>query len=243
MKAKSAILTYHSLDETGSVISTAPETFRRQIETLVARKIPVVPLSRVASTPGAVAITFDDGFRNFLEHAAPVLTQYRLPATVFVVSAYCGRQNSWPQFVTGIPRLDLMTWNELNQLPPDLIALGAHTVNHADLSKLPEAQIREELRPCRLELEERTGRTVETFAYPYGSSTPRIRELVAGQFKLCCGTTLRFLTPAADLRDMPRIDTYYLRTGPWFDNLMTAGGSAYIGLRGLLRSVRGRFFQ
>src|SRR5262245_6746784 len=111
---KSAILTYHSLDETGSVISTSPGLFRRQMESLAERQIPVVPLEQIGEAPGAVAITFDDGFRNFLECGLPALLQYRFPATVFVVSGFCGQSNSWPQFCA-VPQLPLMSWSDLTQ--------------------------------------------------------------------------------------------------------------------------------
>src|SRR6202043_11676 len=93
---ESAILTYHSLDDSGSVISVPPALFRRQMDFLAASGIPVVPLNEVMKRPGSVAITFDDGFRNFADHAVPVLERHRLPATVFVVSRYCGLTNDWP---------------------------------------------------------------------------------------------------------------------------------------------------
>ena len=43
-----------------------------------------------------LALTFDDGFANFAEHAVPVLQRLSFPATVFVVSGHCGRLNDWP---------------------------------------------------------------------------------------------------------------------------------------------------
>jgi peptidoglycan/xylan/chitin deacetylase (PgdA/CDA1 family) len=130
MTPPSAILTYHSLDTSGSVISVAPDLFRRQIECLLERNTLIVPLQQVFETPGSVALTFDDGFENFFRYAVPVLEKYNLAATVFVVSGYCGRLNNWPgQPKSGIPVLPLMTWDHLRQLPEN-IEIGAHTVNH-----------------------------------------------------------------------------------------------------------------
>ena len=67
------ILTYHSIDDSGSVISVSPAQFRRHMQILTEKRIRVVPLRDVQATPGAVALTFDDGYRNLVEHAAPVL--------------------------------------------------------------------------------------------------------------------------------------------------------------------------
>jgi hypothetical protein len=117
------------------VISVAPDLFRRQMEALAASRVKVVPLEAIFEHPGAVAITFDDGFVNVAEHAAPVLERLALPATVFVVSGYCGKRNNWPTQPAGIPQLPLMDWTALRGLPP-LFSLGAHTVNHPDLSGL-----------------------------------------------------------------------------------------------------------
>ena len=82
VRRRAAILTYHSLDESGSVISTHPKNFERQMEALASGPARVVPLTEVLEHPAAVAITFDDGFANFADHAVPVLERLSLAATV-----------------------------------------------------------------------------------------------------------------------------------------------------------------
>lgn len=43
-----------------------------------------------------VAVTFDDGYRDNLEHALPILERHRVPATIFVVSGQLGaRREFW----------------------------------------------------------------------------------------------------------------------------------------------------
>ena len=238
MSAQSAILTYHSVDRTGSVISIAPELFRRHIEALMERKVPIAPLEQALDQPGCVALTFDDGFENFIEHALPTLDQYKLPATVFVVTGYCGRLNTWPsQAKSGIPVLRLMNWRQIRELP-DYIALGGHTTNHPDLGKLPLTIAADELTRCRLALEDETGRRVSVFAYPYGSSTPEVRNLVRQHFTFACGTALDFLGQGTDPLSLPRIDAYYMRKWLSADRLMTPSGTAYIAFRSFLRMVR-----
>jgi peptidoglycan/xylan/chitin deacetylase (PgdA/CDA1 family) len=233
----SAILTYHSLDDSGSVISTPPALFRRQMEFLVASRIPVVPLDQVAIRSGSVAITFDDGFRNLLS-AIPVLEEHGFPATIFAVSGYCGRMNNWPSQPQGaVPLLPLLGWDELGALP-SLISLGAHTATHPDLSRLPAEECERELRDCQREIEQRLARPVRWLAYPYGTSSAWVRSMAGRFFDLAVGTTLGFLPSRPDHLNLPRLDTYYLRGSFPIERLFHGLGRPYIGFRRLLREFR-----
>lgn len=241
MNRRSAILTYHSLDDRGSVISVAPELFRRQMEWLAGAGIPVVPLAAIRNTPGAVALTFDDGFVNFFEHALPLLARHRFPATVFVVSGRCGHRNRWDQKMKGIPDLELMGWSELASAAAAGVTVGAHTVTHPFLTALQDADLERELALCRATIEDRMGRPVESFAYPYGDADARVRAAVGRHFRLACGTRLAFVRADSDLLELPRIDVFYVRRRRWFEALQQPGGAAYIAARRWIRELpRGR---
>ena len=189
---QSAILAYHSLDDSGSVISTPPALFERQMEFLAGSGIPVKPLDQAIHEPGSLAITFDDGFRNLLDHAVPLLDRLKLPATIFVVAEYCGGSNNWPsQPRNGIPELPLLSWEELQGLP-DLMAIGAHTMTHPDLSHLPAAESKREMSECQAQIEQRLGRKTEWMAYPYGASSPEVRSAAGECFDLAVGTSMDF---------------------------------------------------
>lgn len=236
--ARSAILMYHSLDTSGSVISTPPELFRRQMEQLAESRLPVVPLAEVTKAPGSVALTFDDGFLNFLVHALPILQKYRFPSTVFVISGFCGKRNDWSCQGKYAPSLEVMGWSELRELVRCGVSIGAHTVNHRKLTGLPEEAVRREMRDCRFELEDRTGASVEAFSYPYGASDVGIRALAAREFLLACGTRLHYVNGARDILDLPRFDARYLRSSWPMRNLLTRRGAAWFGARGLVRAAR-----
>mgnify|MGYP002626449813 CR=1 FL=1 len=72
-KSEAAIITYHSIDESGSVISTPRAVFREQISVLAGKGYASKTLSGLhtdaagdnGSAGRSVVITFDDGFRNF----------------------------------------------------------------------------------------------------------------------------------------------------------------------------------
>jgi peptidoglycan/xylan/chitin deacetylase (PgdA/CDA1 family) len=233
------ILTYHSIDTSDSVISIAPGTFREQMRFLAEHHVPVKPLEEVRSTPGAVAITFDDGFRNFAEHALPVLSSYGFPATVFAVSGYCGKRNNWPsQVSTGIPNLELMDWRELREAGASNVRIGAHTVNHPLLTRLTDREIQQELRQSRQEIEQHMGRDAPLFAYPYGNTDLRVCRMARQHFDIACTTELAAVRQESDALRLPRIDAYYLRSTFWFNTFRSIVGESYIGVCRLLRKVR-----
>lgn len=242
MNRSSFILTYHSIDDSNSVISVSPQELRGHLDSLEASGRRIVPLENILDHPGAVALTFDDGFRNFREHALPLLQEKRMPATVFVVTGYCGGKNDWPsQSVDGVPLLDLMSWSELDEIARQGITLGAHTVTHPHLNQLAPVEAAREMGESRRAIEERTGRRVTAFAYPYGSLSPRVRALAAAQFSIGCTTELSFLGAGYDALQLPRLDSYYLRAPRTFELLQHSRGQLYIGVRRGFRALRKRY--
>jgi peptidoglycan/xylan/chitin deacetylase (PgdA/CDA1 family) len=236
--SQSCILTYHSIDRSGSVISVTPEMFREHMANLAGRRI--VRLQDVQAVPGSVALTFDDGFRNFFEHALPVLQEFGYPATVFLVSGYIGGRNDWPTQPSQpyIPTLDLMSWSDVEQIVRLRIDLGAHTITHPYLSRLAIEGIEREMADGKARLEDRAGRKIDAFAYPYGDINGSARAAAERHFTIACGTRLAFVSGGSDPLNLPRIDAFYLRRRFWFERLSTSTGHAYLALRASLRHLR-----
>jgi peptidoglycan/xylan/chitin deacetylase (PgdA/CDA1 family) len=220
---ESLILTYHSLDRSGSVLSTAPEMFRRQLA--------------FAQECGArVELTFDDGYANFHTHALPLLAASGVPATVFAVSGFAGGEAGWP----GAAKLPLMSWTQLAECQAAGIAIGVHTARHADLTTLDEPDAIREMEECRDEIAQRLGEAPTSLAYPYGASNPRVRRLAAERFERAAGTRLDKVRDDADPYDLPRIEMYYYREMRRFRELLTGRGEGYLQLRRWLRAARER---
>lgn len=98
------VLTYHRVIEPGDaplypgVLSATPSGFAAQMRAIAAR-FQVVPLAEVVTAlrersplpPRALLISFDDAYRDFAEHAWPVLRSLGLPAVVFVPTGFPDR--------------------------------------------------------------------------------------------------------------------------------------------------------
>ena len=233
MRIDSAILTYHSLDDSGSVISVHPQKFAQQMRSLADSGIQVVSLPDALRIPGSVAITFDDAFLSFYEVALPLLTKYQFPATVFVVTGLCGTFNDWPQFGHSVPRLPLMDWEHIRNAASQNIIFGGHTHTHA---RLQESNAKDEMRRSRDELEQKLGVQSTLFAYPYGHVDKAVRDAAASIFTHACGTELGYVHDDYDTFCLPRIDAYY--ASEQLPNLMTQEGKLYLKVRRQLRSTR-----
>jgi peptidoglycan/xylan/chitin deacetylase (PgdA/CDA1 family) len=98
------------------LLEITPEFLDEVLRTLVEMGFEVVPLDEVparlrqAGAPFA-ALTFDDGYRDNLEHAWPVLSRHRAPFTVFVTSEFASGQGRlwWIELEEAIARLDRLS--------------------------------------------------------------------------------------------------------------------------------------
>jgi peptidoglycan/xylan/chitin deacetylase (PgdA/CDA1 family) len=188
-----------------------------------------------------IVLTFDDGFRNLLDHALPALKKWGFRATVFAVAGYLGKKNDWPSQPTGIPRYPLLCGAELGMLARDGIEIGAHTVTHPYLTRLPAAEAKAELLESKRILEQVLGHHVTSFAYPYGALTSEILDNAREYFRAACGVEMLSAHRAGDYHRLPRIDAFYFRRPCLFTLLGTSAGRLYIRLRGLGRQVRALF--
>ena len=238
-----AILTYHSLDTSGSVISVDPAVFVRQMEWLARSSVRVVTLADLMTASAhehVVALTFDDGFRNFADVAAPVLTANGFPATVFVVSDRVGATNRWGSATDrGIPELPLLDWKSLHDLASAGFTLGAHTRSHPRLNRIDPSRLADEIVGSAEVIRANIGCVATEFAYPYGATTAQAAAVARSAFRFGCTTELRMARPTDDPLLLPRIEMYYFRSDTSLDAWVAPGFPYRLGLRSFARRVRG----
>jgi peptidoglycan/xylan/chitin deacetylase (PgdA/CDA1 family) len=236
-----AILTYHSIDDSGSPVSVSEPQFRRHVAWLASGVVRVVGLKEIAALPreaNAVALTFDDGFVNFAERAWPLLRAHALPVTLFVVTDGAGGTNAWGgRADPGIPTLPLLDWDALARLGAEGVALGAHGRTHADLRTVHGAALEDEVAGAAERVAARTGRRPAAFAYPYGALSEGAVEAAARAYSLACTTQHRVLPTRLNPLLLPRLDAFYFRAGG-LDGWGTAAFRARIRARGALRRLR-----
>jgi peptidoglycan/xylan/chitin deacetylase (PgdA/CDA1 family) len=188
------ILMYHRVcrlprfDDRYRGLTVQPSVFDAQMEWLHAHHFHAISErelfdAREWSTPlppRPVLITFDDGYRDVLYHAEPVLRPLHMPATAFVISDRVSSRD--PSF---------LTWRELRDLERDGFAIGSHTVHHLNLTTLRSAQARLELTQFRKTLEEHLGAPIYLFSCPAGAEDRTVVRLVRQAGYLLAFTTQR----------------------------------------------------
>lgn len=235
-----AVLTFHSVDDSGAVLSFAPRLFASLIESLAASGTPVLSYSDLLTREHGVAITFDDGMASVHRQALPVLAAHGMPSHLFLTTGVVGGDNHWPTQPAAAPRFDMLSWAQLEDCAAKGMHVEAHTESHPDLRALPDAQIVDECRRADATIQQRLGTTPRLFAYPYGRFDERVRRVISGLYEASFSTRLAYLPPHPQSDDVPRLDTWFLRDPRLHTRLFSPATRGYIGLRAAIRAVRGK---
>ena len=236
------VLTYHSIDRSGSAISVTPEEFRQQIEWLASGEISVVTLPELIALPdnaNAVAITFDDALESVATEAAPVLAAHGLPATVFVVSGHVGGDNRWGgRADPRIPVQRVLNWAALARLQDQGFSIGAHSRSHRNLAECSAAEAADEIFGSGEDITTALGERPEAFAYPYGAFSPAVAQVVGDAFEIGCTTEFQLLHQGTARALIPRLDAWYFRDPARLERWGSRSFARWVAVRHALRRLR-----
>jgi peptidoglycan/xylan/chitin deacetylase (PgdA/CDA1 family) len=124
-----------------------------------------------------VRVTFDDAFRS-AARVFPALRDLGVPVQLFVCTGYArdGAHLAIGELRGDDPaELATMDWDALRVHAEEGVAIGSHTVSHAHLPRLSDAELRRELSDSKAEIEAHLGRACTDLAYPYGEHDGRVR--------------------------------------------------------------------
>jgi len=171
LKLMQSVLVYHTINEAEGQSDCperiSPGRFEQQLKWL-SRRRRVVPLTETLTCSrkeSVAAITFDDGYRDNLTIALPLLEKYQLPMTLFVVAGFVGRENYLLQ-------------EELREMAKHpLVTIGSHGLWHRHFTALSTKDARFELIESRRRLRSMIDKPVDLLAWPYGECNAELEAL------------------------------------------------------------------
>ena len=175
------ILMYHQVvnGKPGDIHAVSTESFEMQMSWLHGSGYETVLIDDAShesllpqnqSPKRRIAISFDDGYLDAFENAAPILSRFGFSATIFLVAGRVGLKNDWD--VSPVLRdASLMDWKQVRALRDLGMRFGAHTCTHPDLTAVTDHQAEWEIRTARTIIEDKLGNPVRAFAYPYSRFT------------------------------------------------------------------------
>lgn len=185
--AQFGILMYHRVTNVAGqappTMNITPQQLHKQLAGLVLRGYVFWPLDKLITfrrknwtiPPRVSAVTFDCGFAGVYHNAWPILQKLRIPATVFISTAYLDTGEPLPCDHWGLENwqnapaesyLSLSTDQCREMQSSGLITIGTHTHTHQDFRGRPDA-FREDLRRAVDIITTQFGESDVPFAFPY----------------------------------------------------------------------------
>lgn len=161
------VICYHSINEDPSgksPIIISKEKLRENLQTIKNDGYTTLTMAELNDylfndkpiPEKSVVITFDDGYMDNYTNAFPILKEFNMNATIFVISDYLTR---------GEPYL---TPKEVKEMSDYGIDIESHTVSHVKLSTLSYEDQLKELKDSKEAIENITGKPIISIAYPEG---------------------------------------------------------------------------
>lgn len=162
----------HPADPVGRDLTVTPAQFEAQLRIMRLHGLRAVSMAEMDRRLRAgerldrvVVVTFDDGYADQYRFAVPLLRKYDGSATFYIITGQVGR-----------PRH--LTWNQIRSMQGQGMEIGAHGVQHDDLSTMTPAGQTYQIRTSIEQLRTNTHGPVLSYAYPSGRFNARTLEIV-----------------------------------------------------------------
>ncbi|MFB7303301.1 polysaccharide deacetylase family protein [Heyndrickxia sporothermodurans] len=160
--ARIPILMYHSISS-GNSLRVPREEFREHMKwlhdngyyTLTPEEAYIVLTENKKPSEKTVFITFDDGYEDNYIDAYPILKEYGLKATIFMIGKYIDKKNH-------------LTEAQLKEMNQNGISIESHTFNHLELPRLTESQQLDDLTRSKQLFDQLLEQETSIICYPVG---------------------------------------------------------------------------
>jgi len=217
---KIPILTYHRIGKGKGLdlkeYSIPKEVFKKQMQYLKKKGFNSVALNKLIqfletgeSLPEKpIAITFDDGFKETLDNALPILEECGFEATFFLVAGKAGENNDWDKKYKE-PLYSLASFDEIKQIKEKTIQFGSHSLTHKKLYALSEEELLKEIVLSKQLIEISLGKEVCFFSYPYGKYDEETKRIVKEAGYLAAFSVNQgMVKPRDDLFELNRVEIF-----------------------------------
>ncbi len=211
------ILMYHRVSPKGknnlSRYRVSPELFEEQLSYLKDNDYYSVSINEWRNAVKTnyplkgkpILLTFDDGYKDFKEHAFPLLQKYGFSAIVYLVTDYVGEANRWDKEFNEC--IELMNWNEILELKSNGIEFGSHTCSHPPLTSLSPDEIVKEALKSKIIIQKKLNISIDSLAFPYGNFDQVTSHIIGAcgfNFGLTCNSAIA--KHDSKLLELPRIE-------------------------------------
>lgn len=193
------VLMYHCVSDDiwgGEGLFMSPDSLRQQIQFLLDEGYQIIDfsdMSHLGDYDKPVIITFDDGYEDNYLNAFPIIQEFGIPVTVFMISSFFGRD------------LYLTDAEAKEMADSGLVSIQSHTSHHAHLTDEDDETIQQEASQSRLEIARVTGTVPNVLSYPTGRVDERVVNIVDDYYSLGVRTSDERWNSGSDLFGITRI--------------------------------------
>lgn len=182
--------------------------------------------------PCSFLLTFDDGAKNIMDYAFPIIKKYNFKAVIFLNTAYIGkvmyhsRENrkfyktqeealADSCYKEKLLRFSYLSWPEIKFLAEEGMNFGFHGHSHLVLTKLTRKRLLEELNIPRDILSKKIGQEINYFSYPWGTFNRHVKRYVKA-----AGYKVAFATNHSHREDIFSVKRILIRTRSSLDDFI-----------------------
>lgn len=215
---KNPVLLYHKIDLPTADVKirgafTAPHRFAKQIAYLKRQGFEFFSTSELAEfyldndffPEKAICITFDDGWKDNYTNAFPVLKQFGVRATIFLVPFCVGRITDQVT-ADGEGVREHLSEENIREMSEFGIEFGSHTMNHKLFDRITEDEIVAEVSDSKNYIENLLQKQCLSFAYPAGFFTPFAKSAIKKAGYTSAYTTVYGSDEAIDMFELNRTE-------------------------------------